>query len=606
MNEETPEAADTEIANSEVSPQDDSSSEISLKSLRIWPVAVLLVVLISLRSILFLSSTESMAILMMGVFGPVLCSLMILIWWFAGSRASGKEKILGGLFTIIAAAIVLATLDKTMYGPGVMLFMLPIGFGLFALTSIILSKWKSARRTIFIVSAAVVGFLFVSLFRNEGMWGNNQLGLQWRWVESVEDKLAAIEDTRAKTELTEIENPELEEELMNPQWASFRGNNREGVLTDIELQTDWKEDVSEPLWKIPIGPGWGSFVVAGDLLFAQEQRGEMEAIVCYHALDGSEVWKQEIKSRFEDPLGGPGPRATPTLANGSLFAMGANGNLLRLDPKTGEIVWQKDLQEIANRKPPMWGFSSSPLIVNSLVVVHAGGEDDKGTFAFDVETGDIKWSVAAGDHTYSSPHLLEIAGQPVIAMMTNKELKLLNPEDGKVLLNYECPLEGYRALQPHLLDDDSILVSNNMGKGIERIKISVEDDQWTAETVWETIAIKPDFNDFVVYQNHAYGFDGRIFACLDLKDGKRKWKGGRYGKGQVLLLDKAGQLLVISEKGEVILVDATPTGLKEIAKFQGLEGKTWNHPVLIYDRLYIRNSQEAALYRLPLQYSLAK
>ncbi|MCA9018322.1 MAG: alcohol dehydrogenase, partial [Planctomycetaceae bacterium] len=162
------------------------------------------------------------------------------------------------------------------------------------------------------------------------------------------------------------------------------------------------------------------------------------------------------------------------------------------------------------------------------------------------------------------------------------------------------PSEGQRTLQPQLVGENEIMIATGMGQGIQKIRVANNDGKWTAEEVWISKGLKPDFNDFVIYDGHAFGFDGTIFTCFDLKDGKRKWKGGRYGKGQVLLVKDSGHLLVISEQGEVVLLKADPSGHQELATFSALEGKTWNHPVLIGDRLYVRNSEQAAAYRLPV------
>lgn len=280
--------------------------------------------------------------------------------------------------------------------------------------------------------------------------------------------------------------------------------------------------------------------------------------------------------------------------------MGANGHLLRLDPKTGEVVWQVDIQEVADRSPPDWGFSSSPLVVESSVIVHAGGEGDKGTLAFDVETGKLNWSAPAGDHSYSSPQLSTIAGEDLVLMLTNAGLDLLNPQTGAQRLVYPWEDESYRVLQPQIVDGDSVLLSTGMGVGTRRIRITNGDGELSAEELWTSRHLKPDFNDLVIYQGHGYGFDGAIFTCIDLATGERMWKGGRYGKGQVLLLADSGLLLVASEHGDVVLLKADPSERMELTKFQALEGKTWNHPVVIGDRLYIRNAQEAACYRLPM------
>ena len=190
----------------------------------------------------------------------------------------------------------------------------------------------------------------------------------------------------------------------DPEWPAFRGANRDGIQRTTRINTDWKSNPPKQLWKVPVGPGWASFLVAGKVLFTQEQRGERECVVCYSADDGKEIWIQELATRFEDPLGGPGPRSTPTLFEGSLYSMGASGHVIRLDPATGDVIWQTDVREItSNQTPPMWGFSCSPLVTSEHVIVYAAGKGDKGTLALDRETGELKWSAPAGEHSYASP-----------------------------------------------------------------------------------------------------------------------------------------------------------------------------------------------------------
>ena len=230
----------------------------------------------------------------------------------------------------------------------------------------------------------------------------------------------------------------------------------------------------------------------------------METIVCYKADSGREVWTQQIESRFEDSLGGPGPRATPTLAGDAMFVMGASGPLIRPDPRSGDIIWTQDLREVADREPPIWGFCSSPLVIDSLVIVHAGGKGDKGTLAFDIETGHLRWSAAAGDHSYSSPQSCTIAGADLVLMLTNTGINLLDPQTGQEQLNYEWKHEGYRSLQPQVVDANSILLPTGMGAGTRRIRILKDGDGWSAEAMWTSLHLKPDFNDFVVSQGYAY------------------------------------------------------------------------------------------------------
>ncbi len=324
----------------------------------------------------------------------------------------------------------------------------------------------------------------------------------------------------------------------------------------------------------------------------------MEAVVCFDAKTGKEVWAQQIESRFDDPLGGPGPRATPVLANGKLFTMGAQGWLLCMNAGDGKILWQKDLREVCSRTPPMWGFSSSPIVVGKVVVAQVGGPGDKGVVAFDVETAEVAWSVDCGEDGYSSPQICNVLGEDSIVVISKLGMKFLDPTNGKVRLDYDWKIDGYRSLQPQMVDEKSILLPSGMGFGTRLVQLEKAGEGFLTKDVWTSRKLKPDFNDFVVYDGHIYGFDALIFTCIDLATGEAKWKGGRYGKGQVLLVEDSGHLLVASEEGDLVLVKADPAKHTELGSIKAIKGRTWNHPILLGNRLYIRNSQEAACYEL--------
>ncbi|MEM9659125.1 MAG: PQQ-binding-like beta-propeller repeat protein, partial [Planctomycetota bacterium] len=446
------------------------------------------------------------------------------------------------------------------------------------------------------------GFGVSLLLQSEGMWGEfAALQLRWRWQPTHEERMLAQRANRPGREGLLVAKDEVDAWLAAPEWPSFRGADRSGRQQGPQISTQWRNSPPQEIWKISVGPGWSSFAVAGNLLFTQEQRGPLEETVCYDADSGREIWSQAVEKRFYESMGGPGPRATPTISDGKLFSMGASGDLIRLDPKSGDVAWQVDLQEVSNRKPPTWGFSSSPLVVDGNVVVHAGGDEDRGVLAFDVETGDLRWSAAAGDHSYSSPQLSTIAGVDMVLMLTNQGLHAFDPSTGEVRFTYDWPYQGYRVLQPQAVDGDSLLLATGMGVGTRRIRVVGEDGSFSTEDIWESRQLKPDFNDFVIHGDHTYGFDGGVFTCIDLKNGMRAWKGGRYGKGQVLLLEDSALLFVAGEQGEIVLLKADPGERQELARFQALEGKTWNHPVVVGDRLYVRNAQEAACYQLPLE-----
>ena len=162
---------------------------------------------------------------------------------------------------------------------------------------------------------------------------------------------------------------------------------------------------------------------------------------------------------------------------------------------------------------------------------------------------------------------------------------------------------GMGIVQPQVLEDGSVLAASGEmmhGLGLRRLAVSrAPDGAWKVEERWTSRGLKPYFNDFVVHKGHAYGFDGTILSAINLETGERVWKGGRYGAGQMLLLPQQDLLLVVSEEGDVVLVAASPDQHTEIAKFKAMEGKTWNHPVLVGDVLLVRNGEEMAAFRLP-------
>lgn len=537
---------------------------------------------------------------MIGLVGPLLCSVLVLIWWLTASRATGREKLLGFIAVIASLGLVLVLADPTMRGPGTIQITFPMGMCAFSLGLLVLAQQRPAVRTSIASLLALAAFSFSLLLRNEGATGEYWLGTHWRWSPSPEETMLAGRKSGTASSTDQPKAPGDAMAFEKPEWPGFRGSDRAAQARGSLIATNWSAHPPRQRWKIPVGPSWSSFAVAGKFLFTQEQRGAMETAVCYDATTGREIWKHEVETRFDDPLGGPGPRATPALSKDGLFVMGATGILLGLNPATGVLLWKQDLQKLATRKPPMWGFSSSPVVAGSLVIVYAGGPGDKGVLAFDAGTGALRWSTAAGNDSYSSPQLSTVVGVQLVLMLSNEGLILLDPATGQERLNYVWKFSNYRALQPHLVGEDTILLPTGMSTGTRSIRISKTNDQLAATELWTSRSLKPDFTDLVSHRGYIYGLDGGLLTCVDLNNGERKWKGGRYGKGQVLLLEDSNLLLVAAENGQVVLLRADPSEHVELASIQAIAGKTWNHPVVVGDKLYIRNSQEAACYQLPL------
>ena len=577
-----------------------SDAPTTFHTLRTWPAGLLVALMIITRYGPNYLEGGLSTYWMIAVFGPVLCSLLLVIWWLTASRATWKERVLGVLGLISSLAITVTLADRTMRGPGTINLTAPMGMMAFALASIFLGKHRPMKRTGVALIVGLVGFGFSLLLRNEGMTGDYALGLHWRWSKTPEALMLADRKPQTPAPIVPPEATKTADSPRIPEWPGFRGADRSGRSLGPKISTDWTTEPPKLLWKIAVGPAWSSFALSGKQLFTQEQRGTLETVACYDADTGRQVWNQSLEARFDESLGGPGPRATPTLADGGLYVTGATGNLLRLNPTTGAVVWQQNLCEVAGREVPIWGFAASPLVTLSTVIVHAGGPRGKGLLGFNSETGALRWSAPDGNDSYSSPQLNTIAGEELVIMLTNDGLILVDPATGKTRLNYEWKFGNYRALQPSFLGDNTILLPTGMSTGTRAIRVAKTNDQLVAEELWTSRHMKPDFTDLLIYRGYAYGIDGGIFTCIDLKSGLRQWKGGRYGKGQALLLENSGLVLVAAEDGRVVLLRADSKEHAEVSSFKALEGKTWNHPILVGDRLYLRNAQEAACFQLPL------
>jgi outer membrane protein assembly factor BamB len=281
-----------------------------------------------------------------------------------------------------------------------------------------------------------------------------------------------------------------------------------------------------------------------------------------------------------------------------VYALGATGIVNALDARTGKVVWSRNAAKDTGAQLPGWGFTSSPLVVGDVVVVATSGR----LAGYDAGTGNLRWTKQTGGGGYSSPHPVTAGGVSQVVLLSAAGATAVAPADGAVLWQHKWEGAGVAIVQPAAVTGDDLLVTAGDamgGFGVRRINVAHSGDNWSAQERWTSRGLKPYFNDYVVHKGHAYGFDGSILSCIELESGERKWKGGRYGNGQLVLFADQDVLLVLSEEGELALVSATPDGHKELTKFKAIEGKTWNHPVLAGDVLLVRNGEEMAAFRLP-------
>ena len=377
-------------------------------------------------------------------------------------------------------------------------------------------------------------------------------------------------------------------------WTDFRGPRRDGHYTAGPIRTDWT--TLKPLWRQPIGGGYASFVVADGRAFTIEQRGTDEVAAAYDLLTGRELWTNGWKATFIESMGGAGPRATPTIHDGTLFALGATGELRALDASSGKLRWRANILEDADAGNLNWGMAAAPLVVGNTLVTIPGGGSGRSIVAYDRATGRIAWSALDDEAAYSSPVRVTLAGVDQIVVFLATRVVGVSQDRGALLWEFPWSKGSNVAAQPVVVGDNRVFVSTGDGAGGALIEIARDGDRLTAREVWRTHRMKNDFSSSVHHDGFLYGLDQGILACIDAANGELKWKGGRYGNGQVLLA--SGHLVITTDEGEVTLVRATPDAHHELAKVSAIEGRTWNHPALADGLLLVRNAAQMAVFDL--------
>ncbi|HSR51380.1 MAG TPA: PQQ-binding-like beta-propeller repeat protein [Acidobacteriota bacterium] len=564
------------------------------KSLRLWPG----VAAIALQWLAWFGSAvvaTGMTAAYIGVLGAFFCALIVVAWWLFFSRAPWPDRLLGVALMVVFMMVTPYFLHNSItgMGMGMMFYIFSIPFLCLALVvAAALGRGLSAApRRLVIVAAFVLVGMGWSVLRSDGIRGDGTSQFAFRWTDTPEERLLAQAGERP----SDFAAPP--DTLEGPaQWPGFRGPKRDGISRGVHIETDWTASPPVELWRRQVGPGWSSFAVAGDVFYTQEQRGEHEVVACYKTASGQPVWVHRDPTRFWEANAGAGPRGTPTLAEGRVYTLGATGIVNALEAADGSVVWSRNAAEDTGQEVPYWGFAGSPLVVEDIVIVALAGQ----LAAYDRESGMKRWVGPKGGAGYSSPHFSTIDGVAQVLLSRGAGVLSVAPQNGMLL--WEHSWRGDGIVQPAVTAEGDVLLGSGSGVdgevGMRRLAVALDGGAWTVSERWTSRGLKPYFNGFVVHRGHAFGFDGRILSCIDLEDGKRRWKGGRYGHGQLVLLPDQDLLFVLSEDGDLALVSATPDEFHEVGRVPAIEGKTWNHPVVVDDLVLVRNAREMAGFRI--------
>jgi outer membrane protein assembly factor BamB len=394
----------------------------------------------------------------------------------------------------------------------------------------------------------------------------------------------------------------------------FLGPRGDAALDGPAIAAEWDARPPREIWRRPIGAGWSGFAVCDGHAVTLEQRGDEEVVACYAMQDGSPEWAVPIRGRHETVLGGVGPRSTPTIRDGVVYATGATGWLHAIEGATGKVLWRKNVLDdlgidaAAHAAAVAWGRAASPLVTESLVIVPGGGplaKDGGGAVslaAYDRATGARAWTGGDEQISFVSPVLAAIGGREVVLTVNEASVAAHDPADGRRVWSFPWPGHSNSdatCSQAHVIGDGRIFISKGYGIGAAVFAPEQGTEPLRFKPVWSQPGfLKTKFTNVAIHDGHAYGLSDGILECVRVADGQRMWKGGRYGQGQVLRV--GGLLLVQTEPGEVVLVDCVPTGHVVRARLAALKGQTWNNPAVAGGRLLVRNAEEAACYELPL------
>jgi len=375
-----------------------------------------------------------------------------------------------------------------------------------------------------------------------------------------------------------------------PDWPRYRGPKGDGISKETGLLKTWPASGPRVLWRARLGSGYSGMAVSGGRVFTLFGTGGSEFAIAFDAGTGKELWRARLDAERRDEMGG-GPRATPTVDGGLVYVLGAEGKLAALEAATGKPRWRVDLVAEHGARVPQWGVSTSPVVEGGMLLVTSGGSNGRSLLALDKLTGKVIWTAESDVAGYSTPLVLHLAGTRQAIFFAGTSLISVSPQTGKRF--WSVPWEtsyDVNAAMPIFIAPDKIFISSSYDTGGLLLRVVAKGGKPAVETLWRNRVMKNHFNSSVYVAGHLYGFDDATLKCIEPVSAAERWKQRGFGKGSLLVAD--GHLWVLSEHGELVLVEVTPGGYHEKARARVFDAKTWTMPTLANKRLYVRSEGE--------------
>lgn len=363
-------------------------------------------------------------------------------------------------------------------------------------------------------------------------------------------------------------------------WPQWRGPTRDGVSTEKLAGTKVTKS-----WEAEIGIGFASFTVADGRVYTTGHANGKDTVFCLSAETGKPVWKHEYAADLGDKYYEGGTSATPTIESGKAYHLSRWGNLFCFDAATGRIVWEKNIQEETEADIPDWGFAGSPLVSGDLLILNVG----KAGTAVEKATGKLVWKSDTDNAGYCTPYPITVNGKPQVVLSSGRAYKGVDPSNGKELWEHTWTTSyGVNAADP-ILSGTKLFISSGYNKGCALLDLASAEPQ----ELWRNRLMKNQFNSSVLVEGHLYGIDGdfdktAVLKCLEFETGAEKWKETSVGFGALMVAD--GKLIIITDKGELVIAKASAAKFEVISRHQVLDGRCWSAPVLANGKVYVRNA----------------
>jgi len=364
-------------------------------------------------------------------------------------------------------------------------------------------------------------------------------------------------------------------------WYRWRGPDANGISKETGWSAAWPSDGPKQLWKANVGTGFSSVSVSNGRVYTVGNKDKQDTVYCFDADSGAVLWKHPYAAPLDSKYYEGGPSATPTVDGDRVYTLSKRGQVFCFDAATGKAAWSKDLVKELGARIPTWGFAGSPLVEGNLVIVNLGSA---GT-ALDKATGKVVWTSGKEEAGYSTPVPFSSGGERCVALFLAESVAAVRIKDGKEVWRHTWKTSHAVNAADPIIDGNNVFISSGYNRGAALLKINAE----RPTVAWENKNMRNHFNSCVLISGHLYGFDEDDLKCIELPTGRVRWTERSLGKGSLMAAD--GKLIVLGEKGQLAVAEATPASFKPLSRAQVLGGLCWSTPVLSRGRIYCRNAR---------------